>query len=159
MMDNNCDSAYAEIEAFIRFKANQLIQKGWTLYVTKDEKLCTLEALKAYEGLTHINVSSAASDSGICSPEVNYLFRFYHDYLHLTMGEDFSDAGERAVAAQHFDDGIDFGLSYGAMLALKAETIGQLEYYQKHGEHVKNQRAFTTTYIQKGSRYAINFPH
>lgn len=159
MLERVKQSAYDELATFIQFKATSLELQGWRYRPTSNPTLCTWELLQKSKRDRVIWVSSDNSEQSIYTPDINILFRFYHDYLHLTMGLDFSYDSEIAVAKQHYKDGIDFGLSYTALKALRAETVGQLKYHRKYGEHVVNQRAFADSYIDKGENAALSCKH
>jgi hypothetical protein len=82
------------------------------------------------------------------SKEANWAFRFWHDYLHYYWQKDFTYASElfigniqMAVVAQHYGLG---SLEYQLM---QADTIGQVEFYQRENSFVPNQLKFAIDYI------------
>jgi hypothetical protein len=105
-------------------------------------------------------VWSGASDSVCWGNDVNYAFRAWHDYTHLTEGHDFSREGEQAVAlshlrvvASHAADIIDRLGAAGYLAVLRiivAETEGQQEYYARHGDFPVDQDRFTRTCVIQG---------
>lgn len=92
-------------------------------------------------------VWSGASDRTIWSrPEVNYLFRAWHDSHHILLSAGFDPRGELAVA-DHADTLIK-GRAERAIL--RAEVWGQVAYHVLHGVFPDDQRGFVRDCIRRG---------
>ena len=101
-------------------------------------------------------VSNEASDHTIYGDnEVNYAFRAWHDYHHLTMNKDFSPASEVDVVLKQCDDlHIIYGHSARIEEIIKfivADGIGQVEYFTQYSSFPHDQKAFVLAYIQDRS--------
>lgn len=76
--------------------------------------------------------------------------RAWHDWAHLTLNADFSIAGETAACEFQCRQLIDFlGDEEGhkAGNILRAEIVGQVNYYQRHKTYVQRQMAFVVQYL------------
>lgn len=98
-----------------------------------------------------IEVSSLHCDNTIyTTPEVNHLFRFWHDWLHLQYSADFSLSGELEIGAIHCKAVADF---YGAgsmeHKLMMADTIGQSTFEAVTGAFPKDQRAFAWRFVHQ----------
>ena len=106
-------------------------------------------------------VWSGASDRTIFGdPEVNYAFRAWHDWHHISRSLDFSDASEHEVFAGQYRDvrGI-YGNGEAAQDfcdLLYAEIIGQLEFKNRHGNFPADQRGFVRHYLASPTRAVDN---
>lgn len=96
-----------------------------------------------------------SNESIYSSAEVNGMFRFWHDVLHLEHGHSFSMKGETAVAELHLEWAVLNGLSPLARAILWADTYGQVCYYDRHKQFVSNQKAFVREYVQSGHSLAV----
>jgi hypothetical protein len=114
----------------------------------------TFEEMRAdYLATGFIYVNVEHSDATIFgSPSTNWQFRAWHDICHIKANADFSPRGEIEAAI----------LQCGQIDALvgptpqdkarwkaliQAEVRGQGEYYEKHGDFPKDQRAFVLEYL------------
>lgn len=100
---------------------------------------------------TRIVVSSLNCANTIyTTPEVNQLFRFWHDWLHLYHGKDFSLSGELYIGALHCQAVASF---YGAgsmeHKLMMADTIGQSTFEAVTGAFPKDQRAFAWRFVHQ----------
>lgn len=105
----------------------------------------TFEALKReYAETGVIHVWSGASDTTIYGDaSVNHAMRAWHDALHVELDADFTLDGERRVALRQAEL---IGCSKLAPIIL-AEVLGQVEYFQTHGQFPKDQLAFVKAYL------------
>jgi hypothetical protein len=103
----------------------------------------SFETLRANVG--GLVVWAGASDNTIYGDRaVNWAFRAWHDSLHLKLGADFSETGERLVALEQARlIGSD---TMGHILM--AEIVGQMEYFNKFGHFPVDQAAFMTNYLK-----------
>jgi hypothetical protein len=98
------------------------------------------------------------------SPDINWLFRAWHDSQHIEANADFSPEGEHIAAS--------FQQSQIAMLQgpnmedkrrwialIDAEVNGQGEYFATHGEFPTDQRTFVVDYLlERWGLDASTFP-
>ena len=153
-------SAVNEIETMLDAKVLELILRGWSYYLTEDAPE-TWDALMKYKASKRLPIASHSSDSAIySSADYNYKFRFWHDVTHLELNADFSYEGEILTAEKHLKEGQEWGLSELAIDILKADSVGQVEYYHHHdGLFVDNQEAFVQSCLRLGIRKAIAYKH
>lgn len=104
------------------------------------------EYVKRWSPLHPFRVSSLYCENTIYTcPEGNHAFRFWHDVTHVRLGCDFSRMGEYEVAMHHIcETAREYGYKSAATKLMRIDTLGQLNYYHKHGKHVANQLAFAT---------------
>jgi hypothetical protein len=124
-------------------------------YRVSDYAPDTYEKLKAHLDLTKCMVVwSGASESTIYAcPEANWAFRAWHDWCHYTGRHEFTPGGERAVFEMQK---LHLLLLYGDCATtrrwidiLRAEVIGQQEYFYEHGHYPEDQRAFVEAELRK----------
>lgn len=72
----------------------------------------------------------------------NMEFRAVHDWIHVMNDLKFNTGDEITVAEHHLMFAMKYGLSPLALQLLEIDTAGQVLYYDKHGEFVKNQSNF-----------------
>lgn len=83
-------------------------------------------------------------------PEINIMFRAWHDSIHLELNEDFSPMAEVRVAFKQISELPEEWL-YERQLILM-EVAGQVAYNDKHnGAFPENQREFTINLIANGT--------
>lgn len=86
----------------------------------------------------------------------NHAFRAWHDSIHLADGYSFSREHEIKVGLIHMQQARAAGLSKLDQDMLIADTIGQIEYYTKYGDYVKNQSAFVAAVLEFGLKAVID---
>lgn len=159
VMPNEKANAIREISSFIMAKANECYAKGWC-YFTDSDAPETYKALKEHKKSKLIPIASYGSSTSIYGcKEVNEMFRFWHDVVHLELDIDFSKKGESRVAREHIKQGQAYGLSSLALSILHADTKGQIDYYFRHKEFVGNQDAFVDSCLKHGISTAIKVKH
>lgn len=99
-----------------------------------------------YSKTGKIKIWTGSSDNTIFGDEtVNVYFRAWHDYTHLMINQDFSFAGETAVAiAQAGQLPDDFIFEKELIMC---EIVGQNLYYRENKEYCTDQRVFTHQYL------------
>ncbi|MGI1661363.1 hypothetical protein ACRDNQ_03895 [Palleronia sp. KMU-117] len=125
-------------------------------YVVSDDAPGTFRALKEHldAGKTLV-VAAAGSDYTVFgTPEVNWAFRAWHDWVHWRFEYDFSLPGEAATCSKQIEHLYTYfpgspHLERWSRL-LVAEVIGQRQYYERHRAYVDDQRAFAVAYIANG---------
>jgi hypothetical protein len=119
----------------------------------------TLDKARAYF-IKHgaVGVDTANSEETIWAhPAVNYAFRAWHDWRHITENAEFNDAGEWLVHLAMLRDLDEWARRQGASVTphdlkraratLGAENVGQLDYWRASGSPPTNQRAFAEFYL------------
>ena len=82
------------------------------------------------------------------SPEVNIMFRAWHDSIHLQLNEGFDYMGEVRVAfAQCAELPLDWLFERQLIMA---EVVAQAAHHEKTGNFVSNQRQFTIEVLIAG---------
>jgi hypothetical protein len=110
------------------------------------------EMHRAFSETGRIVVWSGGSESTIYrEPQVNYLFRAWHDWTHLRTGADFTLAGEtRNAIAQMSQVGTEL------QRLIYIETVLQAAHFFKTGDFPLDQVAFTLDAL-KNQRGALKF--
>ena len=96
-------------------------------------------AMPVYDG--------ACENSIYPTKEDNYLFRAWHDSIHLQYNLSFSLEDETEVAHIHQEQLTAIRAPNCVKKAILADTLGQVEYYYKYGSFVPNQREFVTSVL------------
>jgi hypothetical protein len=111
------------------------------------------EMYKAFSETGSIVVWSGGSESTIYrEPQVNYLFRAWHDWTHLKTGSDFSLAGEtRNAMAQMSQVGTEL------QRLIYIEAVLQATCYFQTGNFPVDQVAFTLEALKNKSVQALKF--
>jgi hypothetical protein len=137
--------------------AHECTRRSGINYEESDEHSCeTWEETKAmFQSAQTLNqpVYVRRSDSETCiytSEAANWAFRFWHDYLHYQHDLTFSFIDEVLVGQfQVSATENEFGKGSLEAKLMAADTIGQVLYYQMHGEFIADQLAFVTEAIKK----------
>lgn len=97
-------------------------------------------------------VSSVGCDQTIYEcKETNYAFRAWHDWTHWRYGTGFDLEGERATVEHQIADLRKlYGVNGRWEEILRAEVIGQADYFADHGEFPTDQRAFVEGWLYVG---------
>ena len=108
---------------------------------------------RAFSETGCIVVWSGGSESTIYrEPQVNYLFRAWHDWTHLKTGADFSLAGEtRNALAQMSQVGTEL------QRLIYIESVLQAAHYFRTGDFPLDQVAFTLDALKNNSSGALKF--
>jgi len=142
-LDRRFDTAVLHI-------ANKLCPSG---YQASEDAPDTYVKLRAHLDRTkQMLVWSGASENTIFGePEINWAFRAWHDWCHYYGAHPFTPEGERAVVEMQCSHLLLF---YGDSLQtrqwmkiLRAEIIGQQQYFHQHGHFPHDQRAFVEACI------------
>lgn len=95
-------------------------------------------------------------DHGHLGREYNIKFRALHDYMHYTNELSFSFADEKQLSMitqwefmqyAYNRMGLTQWETYCIGQVIKAEIQGQIEYYEKNNQYVKNQTSFVLEYL------------
>lgn len=102
-------------------------------------------------GRDPLPVYNGASQNTIYSDAYsNYVFRAWHDCLHITHVKNFSRDGELFIAEKHAEELHLIGAPASVIRVMWCDTAGQFLYHEKHNEHVSNQRRFVEACLQHG---------
>lgn len=96
------------------------------------------DSMPVYDGGSHNTIYSHA--------RYNYAFRAWHDRIHINLGLKFTLVDEIKVSNEHArqmaSHRVMFGLSTEDSKAMRADVAGQVMYYYKYGEYVRDQALF-----------------
>ena len=153
-------AAIAQISKFIKNRANKCsLVMGYSFFATENAPE-TFKELKLQTVDKVIPIASYGADSSIYDcRETNILFRFYHDVAHLEHNKGFNTQDEHYIANLHITEFVEFGASSLAVEIFRNDTIGQIEYYNKHKDFVCNQMAFMDSCLSVGIVNAIKVKH
>lgn len=148
------DFARHNLSEFIRAEAESIMrQYGVTMKVSCCAPDTYDELGQQWYGCNgkSITVSSLHCENTIyTTPEVNHLFRFWHDWLHLQEMQDFTLSGELYIGAIHCRAVAAF---YGAgsmeHKLMVADTIGQSTFEAVTGAFPDDQRAFAWRFVHQ----------
>lgn len=132
--------------------ASRLFPTG---YDVADKAPGSFDALKAHVARTgRMLVWSGASDDTIFADrEVNWAFRAWHDWCHLSGGFDFTLAGETEAAKMQIEHvRALYGRRPDWERIIWAEVVGQATYFRDQGKFPAEQRAFTESYVRHMQR-------
>lgn len=147
------DFARHNLSEFIRERAEWLGLFGVRMEVSAsapETYSALLHEWRACDG-TCITVSGMHCDNTIyTTPEVNHMFRFWHDYLHLEHKKPFTLAGELFIGALHCESvAAHFGAGSMEHKLMMADTIGQSTFEAVTGAFPKDQRAFAWRFVHQ----------
>jgi len=92
-------------------------------------------------------------------PTDNHMFRAWHDCVHLSYHLSFKPVDERKVGMIQCDQLRAIGAPVHVINAVYFDVVGQIEYYSKHGDFVKDQKAFVQDCLSLGLEQAINLAY
>lgn len=108
-------------------------------------------------GVDSLPVWNGESDQSIYNrKEDNFLFRAWHDAIHLKNNLDFSLLGELRAASIHIKELNALRAPYSVKRAVEADTAGQVLYHEKYKEFVKDQKAFVEACIKNSMVSVLN---
>lgn len=102
------------------------------------------DVMGSYVATGRIIVWSGGTDKTIWIPELNYMFRAWHDMTHIKLNADFSLQGEiRACIDQQRQV-----MSDALKLAFEIEIVRQAEYFINTSEFISDQVSFFLKYFK-----------
>lgn len=130
-----------------------VVRRAWRHYGARpydvgDNAPDTVERLIAcdVERAGTLRIWPGGTDSAIYSaPEVNYMFRAWHDNCHLTLGGGFTGPEEIELGERQRALAARFGDAFAEIV--HCEISGQAEFYIETGRFLEDQRAFTSDYL------------
>jgi hypothetical protein len=120
--------------------------------VVDDPPTSLSELMERWPGIGPVPVSGEHAEHTIWGhPDLNAIFRAWHDSLHVLDGREFSPEGELAVARLH----LRVCDTPGEHNILWAETEGQSAFHRAHGVFPRLQRAFVVHCVRVGVENAV----
>ena len=121
------------------------------------EQYPTFEAMRddySHTGVIAINVDNC-DNTIFGAPDVNYLFRAWHDYCHIQVNGGFDRAGELAamrLMCEHIDahPGLSDALKATCKELVRIEVEGQVDYFLATGQFPENQFDFALSIYLEG---------
>jgi hypothetical protein len=112
----------------------------------------TFKGLKQeYERRGRITVFSGNSDNSIFADvTINQMARAWHDWAHIQANADFSLRGEELACdlqCTQISSRFNATEAEGLIRILRADVIGQAQYYEKHRKYVRRQKDFVVEYL------------
>ena len=105
--------------------------------------------LKLFREEKRIQIWTGGTDNNIYgSAEMNYLFRFWHDYVHLAYNLGFDPMDE--IKVSQIQQAQAIGCTNDDLLLINADITGQVIYFAMFGEFPVNQRKFVIEYLETG---------
>lgn len=106
---------------------------------------------KMYREEKKIQIWTGGTDNNIYgSPEMNYLFRFWHDHTHIVTNHGFT--AEEEIKVGQIQQLCIVTNNYDRLL-VGADVTGQVVYHSMYGEFPTNQREFCIKYLETGICY------
>jgi len=142
-----------KLNACVMTMANKLFPCG---YDVGSNAPSSLEELKDHVKKTgRIMVSGEHCETSIFGDkEVNCAFRAWHDFHHLQGNHEFTPEGEYQVCKKQCEDIIKV---YGGSVQsqefieyIRADILGQGEYFGVYQEFPQDQKAFVLAYVEHG---------
>lgn len=96
--------------------------------------------------------SGGCSSTIFESEKANYLFRSWHDAIHINEGLSFTVSDEVKVSDIHCSVLTYLKAPYNVVKAIEADVKGQVYYHSITGQYVNNQKLF----VSKCLKYGIN---
>jgi hypothetical protein len=123
------------------------------VYVIADNAPSTYRQLKEHldAGKTMVVAHEGSNNTIFADPHINFAFRAWHDWCHWKGEYDFSLYGESATYCMQLDQLLAvYGNNWRTRQwsdYLKAEVIGQRQYYEKYKAYIDDQRSFVAAYV------------
>jgi len=146
----------SDLEDFLSAWGRDMLQRGFTIETSKDAP-STYQELRALREFSpaKIIVYNGGCDNTIFSQSVyNHLFRAFHDFGHLSHGLDFQFKNEITLGERQANEVYDavlptIGLERANVVRqiIRAEIIGQIEYYQIHRRYIDDQKTYVIGYL------------
>lgn len=108
-----------------------------------------------FDETNRLLLSTVGCETSIYTWQGNMNFRAWHDYCHVTHRRGFDTESELFVIQEQYKVLRSMGLSDEALCIFQADTVGQVLYYAKHKEFVKDQTRFINLCLQVGIDRAV----
>lgn len=108
----------------------------------------------------YVVYSGASENSIFTTNEYNFKFRALHDHGHCKNNLSFSFKDEKKLGLIQANElywialklGYSYEIAYNVFDLVHADIVGQIEFYEKTGEYVKDQKSFVLDYINKNKK-------
>ena len=149
MTNEKIELGIKELQRIYKDKGWLLYNKGWTWYSTKYAPE-TFKELKNKAIYKQIPIANYGNDTCIySSSHYNYLSRFWHEYMHLTLDKGFSFEDEKYVIWSQLKKLNKAGVSMAAQTVFWVDMYHQAKYYNDSGKFVENQKEFVFNILKK----------
>lgn len=150
---NDLQNTLDRYAAFCHAMANRYLPNGFFVsYGTRanTSTLAELRALRDANKGKQIVWGGASAHTIFRNPAANYAFRAWHDYYHLTMNQEFTEAGENRVMAFQIRDVREHAPACDVdafSRILECEIMGQFAYKAEFGTFPANQLEFARGWL------------
>jgi len=135
------------LDRIVLAAARRYVPQGWAPTPAAPSTFAALCA--AWSPDAPLTVYDGASGATIyAAPEINHAFRAWHDACHVALGADFTVRGEMRTAALQLRQAAALGADARTLALLRADTVGQVQYFRAFGRFVDDQRAFVARYLK-----------
>ena len=149
------NQARKDVERYLILWEEALKSQGLRVGVMQDAPSTYKDVVNSFLNTGILVVYEGASENTIFShPRINHLFRAWHDLGHITNKLDFQFHNERKLGEIQANEVYDALLNTAghdrannARSLVRAEIIGQIEYYQIHRKYVDDQKSYTMGYL------------
>ena len=143
---------YEIIKKVIDYK----LQKNSVEFITSELAPNTYKGMREYFDEFGQFLIYSGEDHGFLGQEYNIKFRALHDYMHYNYNLSFKFEDEKKLSEITEKEFMYDALKVNATLQeclivaniINAEIKGQIEYYEKNNEYVKNQAEFIESYLK-----------
>lgn len=108
-----------------------------------------------FDETNRLLLSTVGCETSCYTKQGNMNFRAWHDYCHVTHRRGFDTDSELFIVGEQYKMLADMGLSDEALHIFQADTVGQVLYYAKHKEFVKDQQRFIKECLMLGIDRAV----
>lgn len=148
---------YSLYESIVNDMVKRLMPQGYDM--TSLGNTCdTLDKITQYYMTNkRLLIWNGASDNTIFNnPQSNLDFRAWHDFIHITENLAFTPEGEKAVCRiqqlqviKYYSDMLKPEQIKEIILILEAEINEQVNHFEKTGEFIQDQKAFTDFHVKR----------
>jgi hypothetical protein len=111
--------------------------------------------LERYQTTGKIHIWTGSSDNTIFGKKrINWMFRAWHDYIHITLGYNYTSINESIVANIQVNQLPNEWLFEKELIL--CEVTGQVQYFELNNKFIDNQRYFTIDYLTDPHK-ALNY--
>lgn len=153
---NDYQNAISELETAFAYIVHtmKVLDRARLRYTTQPMDSYSKLQFK-YDTENVLLLSTVGCETSCYTREGNLDFRAWHDYCHVSWRKGFDTESELFIVEQQYQVLVDMGLSDEALCIFQADTVGQILYYAKHKEFVKDQKRFINLCLQVGINRAV----
>ena len=121
-----------------------------------DEPMDSYRTLQRhFDDTNRLLLSTVGCETSIYRFTGNMHFRAWHEYCHVSWRKGFDTESELFIVEQQYQVLVGMGLSDEALCIFQADTEGQILYYAKHKEFLKDQTRFINLCLHVGINSAV----